>query len=437
MNTAASQLIPPAQLLKPSRDPNDYLREVAPGLPEFSHYQPAPGHPDWARLQDEARALARQLEPGLARPESTLARARRYARSYRTALANYRENWRRARAGREDLLPLYFIWTTLRTCNFACSYCDDHRGQKYPDLCNDDVLDTEGGTRLLRVMRTRTPSVYFAGGEPTLRKDLPQLTRAARDMSYAPIVINTNGSVVARRLADPAWSTWLADTDIVIVSVDALDLNLLKGMWDYKRPHEVLRNLLLLRELRDSQGFKLMINLVIQPGSIPEARAVFNLARDLDIWLCPVPVNQASGIDHTLQEDPDYAALVDELLRAKRDGARITGSLRLLRRLLRSEPLDCRNTLKPHVDFDGRLAWPCKSTVNVDPEYVNVLEHEHVDSLYAEATARIDPTNFHGPGPEQCGGECNWAQNYSTDAYFHGLTHPASLLRDVVGFLRG
>lgn len=439
MNMTNTRLIPTAALVRPSSDPGAPragASHAARGLPEFKYYRPAPGHPDWARLQDQARALARKLEPGLARPESRLALARRYARSYRTALSNYAENRRRARAGREDLLPLYFVWTTLRTCNFSCSYCDDHRGHKYPDLSDDEVLDTPRALELLRVMRTRTPSVYFAGGEPTIRKDLPELTRAARDLGYGPIVINTNGSLIARRLADPAWSSWLADTDIVIVSVDALDLKLLRGMWDYTRPHEVLRNLLLLRELRESQRFKLMINLVIQPGAIAEARAVFNLARDLDIWLCPVPVNVAAGIEHSLHEDPNYAALVEEILLAKQGGARVTGSERLLRRLLTSAPFDCRNSLKPHVDFDGHLIWPCKSTVNVEPEYVDILKHDHVDSLYAEATARIDPTHFQGSGPDQCGGQCNWAQNYSTDAYFHGLAHPLSLLRDVVGFLR-
>ena len=39
------------------------------------------------------------------------------------------------------------------------------------------------------------------------------------------------------------------------------------------------------------------------------------------------------------------------------------------------------------------------------------------------------------PAANQCGAECNWAQNYTTDAYAHGLEHPASLLRDVIEFV--
>jgi len=141
----------------------------------FDLYTPRTGHPDWTALEREANAIVDAVRPQLAAPRSLLADSRRRARSYATAAANYRVNRAMARAGREDLRPLYFIWTTLRSCNFDCAYCDDHRGRKYPDLCDDGVLTTEQGERLLEVMRTRTPSVYFAGGEPTMRKDLPRL----------------------------------------------------------------------------------------------------------------------------------------------------------------------------------------------------------------------------------------------------------------------
>ena len=42
----------------------------------------------------------------------------------------------------------------------------------------------------------------------------------------------------------------------------------------------------------------------------------------------------------------------------------------------------------------------------------------------------------HGPGPDQCGANCNWAQNYTTDAYHHGLEHPLSLVGEVASFLK-
>lgn len=307
---------------------------------------------------------------------------------------------------------------------------------KYPDLAKDGTLDTDQGLRLLRIMRTRAPSVYFSGGEPTLRKDLPLLTRAARDLAYSPIIVNTNGSVLDRLLSRPEWKTWLADTDIVVVSLDALDLTTLAALWATHRAERVVRNLLLLRELADEFRVKLMVNTVIQPGRITHARDVLDFANDTGIWFCPVPVNIGPAVAPELQGDSDYADLVDTILERKRAGFRITGSMRMLERLLRCAPLNCRNTLKPHVDHDGALFWPCKASVNVMPERIQVLDFDDVDSLYAYATTKVSPTGFHGPARNQCGASCNWAQNYSTDTYAHGVAHPTTLLRDVIEFLR-
>lgn len=407
------------------------------GQPAFRRYRPRAGHPDWPRLADEARGLAEEIGPRLAPPRSGLAEWRRRSASWRTAASNYLENRRRTRAGREDLLPLYFIWTTLRPCNFHCSYCDDHQGAKYPDLPARGRLDTAAGTRLLRILRTRTPSVYFAGGEPTLRKDLPALTRAARELLYYPIVCNTNGSLFHELLRQPAWRSYLADTDILVVSLDALDLARLAALWVTDHPENVVRNLLLLNQLKGPMRFKLMVNCVIQPGMMDEARAVLDLCDDLGIWFCPVPRNLGPQIDPAVPADPDYPALVAEILARKRAGARITGSLRMNQRLLASAPLNCRNTLKPHVDHDGKLIWPCKSSVHVKPVAVDVLGFDHVDPLWAHCTRLVDPTGFQGPGPDQCGARCNWAQNYTTDEYVDGLRHPLRLLRETLAFTRG
>jgi MoaA/NifB/PqqE/SkfB family radical SAM enzyme len=403
---------------------------------QFALYRPGRGHPDWPALHADAVGRAERARALLDPPRSVRADLRRRTRAYATAARSFAVNARRERAGREDLVPLYFIWTMLRSCNFHCDYCDDHRGNKYPDLDNRGVLDTDRAIRLLEIMRTRAPSVYFAGGEPTLRKDLPAITRAARDLDYYPIIINTNGSAIDRRLADPAWKSWLADMDIVIVSLDGLETSALATMWRYRKAHEVVRNLLLLRELAAEQRFKLMVNCVIQPGRLHHARAVLDLANDLGIWFCPVPLNVGPAISDRLAGDADYRALAELILERKRAGYRITGSLRMNRRLLAAEPLDCRNSLKPHIDYDGRLIWPCKASVNVDPVAIDVLAFDDVDSLYDHAVAAIDPTGFQGDGPDQCGASCNWAQNYSTDAYAHGLRHPLSLVRDVGSFLR-
>ncbi|MCA9593839.1 MAG: radical SAM protein [Myxococcales bacterium] len=400
-------------------------------LPELTLSSSRPGHPDWEAVRKDALERANAIGPTLEAPMKGAAELSRRTRSMRQAARNYWDNRALLRQGRGDLRPLYFIWTTLRPCNFRCSYCDDHQGQRYPELSGRGVLDTSQGKDLLRVMRTRTPSVYFAGGEPTLRKDLPVLTRTARDLDYYPIVVNTNGSLFHRLLTKPEWRGFLADVDILVVSLDALDLGLLADMWQTPKPEHVIRNLLLLRALAEEQRVKLMVNTVIQPGLIHEARAVLDLADDLGIWFCPVPRNRGPRIDPEVLADPHYEPFVKTILARKRAGRRVIGTERMNDRLLHAKPYTCMNTLKPHIDHDGRLAWPCKASVEEKPTYVPVLDFPDVDSLYEHARQLIDPAGF----SDRCGAACNWAQNYSTDEYAHGLRHPLSLLGAVGGFL--
>lgn len=401
----------------------------------FRAYRPAPGHPDWARLAVAARREAHALLPTLAPPEPLARHLARRAAAVRTAAVNYRENRRRHGAGRDDLLPLYFIWTLLRPCNFRCGYCDDHRGARYPELPDRGRLDTAGGKRLLEVMRTGAPAVYFAGGEPTMRRDLPDLSAHARALGYHPIVVNTNGSLLRRRLAEPRWSAFLSDVDVVVVSLDALDVDVAAAMWGTSDPEEVFAALLVLRELALPLRFRLLVNVVVQPGHVAEARAVLAFCEDLGIGFCPVPRNVGARVDPAVLADPDYAPFVEHLRARQAAGAPVVGSPRMNARLLGAVPLDCHATLKPHVDHDGRLAWPCKASVHVAPLWIDVLDHPDVASLWAAATALRDPTGFVGPGPDQCGGACNWAQHYTTDEYAYGLRHPLHLLRTIAGFV--
>lgn len=143
-------------------------------------------------------------------------------------------NRRLAKAGHEDLQPLYFTWSTLRICHFTYTYCADHQARSYPEPFNKGVLDTErasGGARSCGPGRRRSTSVYFAGGEPTVRKDLPGLSRHAVEHGYGLLIVNTNGSPVARNLKQPNWRTRLADPDIIVVSLEAFDLGIPTDMW--------------------------------------------------------------------------------------------------------------------------------------------------------------------------------------------------------------
>jgi len=79
-------------------------------------------------------------------------------------------------------------------CNNLCRFCV--QGDKRHRVTEPDRETLE---RELRSGRDHADGVVFTGGEPTLRRDLPELVALARDLGYAPIQIQTNGRTLASR----------------------------------------------------------------------------------------------------------------------------------------------------------------------------------------------------------------------------------------------
>ena len=76
-------------------------------------------------------------------------------------------------------------------CNLRCLGCH---------ACHDtgERLTSSEALALLRSGRARgMKSLWLGGGEPTLRDDLLSLVRAARELGYAPITLQTNGMRLA------------------------------------------------------------------------------------------------------------------------------------------------------------------------------------------------------------------------------------------------
>lgn len=103
-------------------------------------------------------------------------------------------------------------------CNYRCVYCDPlGHGRKEPvgTVSVDDVANVVAAAASLGVT-----SVRFTGGEPLLRKELPEMIRRAkRDVGIEDVGATTNASLLERRVDE------LVDAglDRVNISLDAAD----------------------------------------------------------------------------------------------------------------------------------------------------------------------------------------------------------------------
>ncbi|HEX4439840.1 MAG TPA: GTP 3',8-cyclase MoaA [Thermoanaerobaculia bacterium] len=103
-------------------------------------------------------------------------------------------------------------------CNLRCAYCMPEKD--YAWLPRRDILHFEEIGRLAGVFsRLGVDSVRLTGGEPLVRRNLPDLVGIlARDRRLRDIAMTTNGLL----LADDAADLWAAGLHRVTVSLDTL-----------------------------------------------------------------------------------------------------------------------------------------------------------------------------------------------------------------------
>ncbi len=399
------------------------------GLPGFRLYKPGPSHPDWKELFEETRHELSEIRKNVKKDTDTsfsekLLDLSRKRKAYITTISGFLENRRRLKAGDKSLRAIYWIWAMLNGCNLRCTYCDDHSGQGWFEKNDSDTLDTEQGKKLLEVMRTGCSAIYFCGGEPTLRNDLPELVDHAFDLGYYPMAMNSNITIIHKRLKDPAWKDLMRKLDILVISVDSLSPEKLDSIFQRPLGKQVLVNALMLRELKKTNRFLLIANSVVTPETVTDARQVLDWCNDLGIFFAAVPANYKEGPNPDLVNMPEYCSFVDTVLSRKRQGHKIIGSMELLDKFLNAKPYTCMTTIKPHIGPHGSLPWPCRASINVEPEFLNVLDYETVDEMYEAGDRIIKATDFHGPARNQCGGWCAWYQNYTTEIYRNALLKP-------------
>lgn len=89
------------------------------------------------------------------------------------------------------------VWNMTRRCNLKCVHCY----AQAKDIEFKDELSTEEGKALIDDLAAfGSPVMLFSGGEPTMRKDLPELAAYAREKGMRA-VISTNGTLIDKPLA--------------------------------------------------------------------------------------------------------------------------------------------------------------------------------------------------------------------------------------------
>jgi cyclic pyranopterin phosphate synthase len=121
-------------------------------------------------------------------------------------------------------------------CNFRCTYCMPKEvfGREFAFLRRSELLTFEEIARLAAVFtELGVEKIRLTGGEPLLRRDLPELVAQLAAVRVQDIALTTNGSLFTREIAE---SLRRAGLHRVTVSLDSLDDEIFRRMNDVDFP---------------------------------------------------------------------------------------------------------------------------------------------------------------------------------------------------------
>jgi len=147
-------------------------------------------------------------------------------------------------------------------CNFRCRYCmpRERFGKDHAFLPRAELLTFEELARVVGLLKGTLRKVRLTGGEPLLRKDLPELVALLKASAQLPVALTTNGVLL------PKFAAALAQAGLerLTVSLDALEPAVFHAVTD---ADYAVADVLCGIEAAERAGFtRLKINCVVRRG---------------------------------------------------------------------------------------------------------------------------------------------------------------------------
>ena len=164
------------------------------------------------------------------------------------------------------------VWNITRRCNLKCVHCYAHA----KDLSFKNELSTKEGKILLDdLSQFGVPVILFSGGEPTIRKDLPELAAYAVSKGMRA-VISTNGTLISQKMARILKDIGLSYVGISIDGMEEINDRFRGVKGAFNAALEGIKN------CKDA-GIKVGLRFTINRFNADEIPKIFNLLEDMEI----------------------------------------------------------------------------------------------------------------------------------------------------------
>lgn len=164
------------------------------------------------------------------------------------------------------------VWNVTRQCNLKCIHCYAH-AKSTPV---DDELSTADGIKLIDdLSQFGTPVILFSGGEPLMRKDLPELAGYAVKKGMRA-VISTNGTLISEQTAKILKEVGLSYVGISLDGMEEINDRFRGVKGAFNQAMEGIRNCM-------NAGIKVGLRFTVNKYNHFEIPKIFNLLEEMQI----------------------------------------------------------------------------------------------------------------------------------------------------------
>jgi len=164
------------------------------------------------------------------------------------------------------------VWNVTRRCNLKCVHCYAHA----KNISFDNELSTEQGKALIEdLAEFGSPVMLFSGGEPLVRKDLPQLAAYAVEKGMRA-VISTNGTLISPTMARTLKEIGLSYVGISLDGMEEINDRFRGVNGAFKSALEGIKN-------SQDAGIKVGLRFTVNKFNVDEIPKIFQLLEEMDI----------------------------------------------------------------------------------------------------------------------------------------------------------
>jgi Fe-coproporphyrin III synthase len=164
------------------------------------------------------------------------------------------------------------VWNVTRRCNLKCIHCYAHA----KNTAFENELTTEQGKRLIDDLADfGSPVMLFSGGEPLVRKDLPQLAAYAVEKGMRA-VISTNGTLITPEMARNLKEIGLSYVGISLDGMEEINDRFRGVNGAFRSALEGIKN-------SQAAGIKVGLRFTINKFNVNEIPKIFQLLEEMDI----------------------------------------------------------------------------------------------------------------------------------------------------------